>query len=354
MTFLYIVLGLCVFTSVMLVFWLYSYLRRDAMTTRERIMAYGPKSVHASFKAITADRRRRAEVAAQLAQNAKLLRARWGFKDTPKLKQDLMAAGLGSQIFIELFLASRFVLAAGAAGIVLSFTHQVIPVVGFAAGGWITPDYILHYLVSRRKSAIRLALPNMVDLLIICIDAGSGIEQSIQRVTSELQYMAPALYEELQIVIQKQNLGETRVDAWRNFAQRTDCDEVRGFVSMLEQTERYGTPIARALRTYADLLRLQRRQDAEKRAAKVPVKMLFPLVLFIFPCIFVVLVGPPVIRFMTGQFQISQVQPVITQHQEETQQCCLTQYETSQFPSSSSFSPFSSYAGGPGQRRGNV
>jgi tight adherence protein C len=124
------------------------------------------------------------------------------------------------------------------------------------------------------------------------MEAGLGIDQAMVRVGDELKRTAPALSEEFQIINREQRAGKQRLDAWRSMAERVDIDTVRQFVSMLVQTERFGTPIANALGQFADTLRTRRTQAAEEMAAKTGVKLLFPLVLFIFPSIFVVSLGP--------------------------------------------------------------
>lgn len=353
MTLLYILLGFCVFATLMLVFFVYNHIRREAMAMRERIVAYSPRAVRATVEAAIAKRRTREQVAAQFAQNAQAFRAKWGIKDSPDTRKMLLMAGLANPIFLELYIASRIALAGLTCAIVLIFTHQIIPVVGLTVGGYIAPEYFVQQLVNRRHRNIRRAMPDLCDLLQICIDAGLGIDQAIKRVSDDLQPVFPALYDELQVVLRKQNLGVPRIDAWREFTARTDCEEVRGFVSMLEQTEKFGTPISRALSTFGDMIRLMRRQNAEKRAAKVPVKMLFPLVFCIFPCIFVVLLGPPIIEFMTSNFTLSTLnQPAVAQPHKEFHSWNQQQFATYPSQSSSSFLPYSSFAGAPKLRHG--
>jgi tight adherence protein C len=158
--------------------------------------------------------------------------------------------------------------------------------------GYFAPDLILIQLTSRRKTQISLALPNALDLLVVCMDAGLGMDQAVLRVGKELEMASPALSEELVILSREQRAGKPRVEAWRSFADRVDLDSVRQFASMLTQSERLGTPIARALADFSDTLRMQRLHQAEERAAKTTIKLIFPLVIFIFPAMFVVILGP--------------------------------------------------------------
>jgi tight adherence protein C len=161
--------------------------------------------------------------------------------------------------------------------------------------GFLLPDVVLTHLISRRKDEIRRALPDGLDLLVICMEAGLGIDQAMVRVGEEIRMTSPALADEIQIIGREQHAGKPRLEAWRSMAARVDIDFVRQFVTMLTQTERFGTPIANALGQFADTLRMRRTQAAEEAAAKTGVKLLFPLVLFIFPSIFVVALGPAII-----------------------------------------------------------
>jgi tight adherence protein C len=132
-------------------------------------------------------------------------------------------------------------------------------------------------------------------LLVICIEAGLGIDQAMIRVGQEIKLTSPALADEFQVINREQRAGKQRVDSWRSFANRVDLEFVRQFVTMLVQTERFGTPIAHALSQFADMMRMRRTQAAEEMAAKTGVKLLIPLVLFIFPSIFVVSLGPAIL-----------------------------------------------------------
>jgi tight adherence protein C len=164
-----------------------------------------------------------------------------------------------------------------------------------AVAGFFLPDLVLSYLITRRQTNIRLALPDALDLLVICMEAGLGIDQAMIRVGEEMAVTSPALAEEFQIINREQRAGKPRLDAWRSLAERLDIEFVRQFVTMLVQTERFGTPIAHALGIFADTLRSRRMQAAEEAASKTGVKLLFPLVLFIFPSIFVVTMLPAIL-----------------------------------------------------------
>ena len=167
-----------------------------------------------------------------------------------------------------------------------------------AVGSFFVPDMWLFSAIGRRKAKISRALPDAMDLLVICMEAGLGLDQSVMRIATEIKHIHPELSEELATIGREQRAGRPRLDAWRSMADRVDLDTVRQFVAMLIQTEKLGTPIARALGQFADALRVKRLMLAEEQAAKTTVKLIFPLAIFIFPSIFVVLLGPGVLSMM--------------------------------------------------------
>jgi len=166
--------------------------------------------------------------------------------------------------------------------------------------GFLLPDFWLGNRISRRQRKIRLGLPEALDLMVICTEAGLGLDQTINRVAEELRESQPEIREELVLVNLEQKAGRPRDEALRNFAERTDLDTARALVSTLVQADTFGTSIAKTLRVYSDTLRTQRRQAAEEQAAKTTVKLVFPLVFFIFPSIFVVALGPSAITLFDG------------------------------------------------------
>jgi len=208
----------------------------------------------------------------------------------------LTLAGFRRAEHIEIFTATKMLLPVLAivAGSFFGDNMMAAILVGVVLG-FIAPDVVLKSLISRRQGTIRRALPDALDLLVICMEAGLGIDQAMVRVGEEIRLTSPALAEEFQIINREQRAGKPRLDAWRSMAERVDIDFVRQFVAMLVQTERFGTPIANALGQFADTLRTRRTQVAEETAAKAGVKLLFPLVFLIFPSIFVVALGPAII-----------------------------------------------------------
>jgi tight adherence protein C len=164
--------------------------------------------------------------------------------------------------------------------------------------GYLLPGYIVARRIRLRKKQIQNGLPDALDLLIVSLEAGLGMDQAILKCSEELVIAYPALSHELQLVNTETRAGKPRVEALKNFARRTQVDDVRALVAMLVQTERFGTSVAQALRTHAEESRVKRRQRAEERAAKLSVKLIFPLVFFLLPAFFVVAVGPGIIKFV--------------------------------------------------------
>jgi len=173
------------------------------------------------------------------------------------------------------------------------FTALLLAVAGFFA-----PDIYVFRAIGRRKRIIGNALPDALDLLVICMEAGLGIDQATLRISKEIEPVYPELSEELATVAYEQRAGKPRLEAWRSMSERVDLDTVRQFVAMLIQTERLGTPIAKALGVFADTLRTKRLMMAEERAAKTTVKLIFPLAIFIFPALFIVLLGPGILSVL--------------------------------------------------------
>lgn len=168
--------------------------------------------------------------------------------------------------------------------------------------GFLAPDFWLGRRIAARQAAIRSGLPDVLDLLVICIEAGQSLDQATARTSQELRTAHPAITDELNVVVLEQRAGRPRTDAWRHFAERTDVNAVRNLVSVLIQSEQFGTSAAKTLRIHSDTLRTQRRQKVEEQAAKTSVKLVFPLVFFIFPSLFVVTLGPAVI-IMSDSFK---------------------------------------------------
>jgi tight adherence protein C len=161
--------------------------------------------------------------------------------------------------------------------------------------GFLVPDMWLSRRVRKRQTILRKALPDALDLLVVCIEAGLGLDQAFMRVSQELRITHPELCSELDLVNAQIRIGRTRIESMRELASRTGVDDIKALVAMLIQTDRFGTSVSQSLRVHADDMRMKRRQRAEEAAAKTPVKMVPPLVFFIFPALFVVILGPAII-----------------------------------------------------------
>ena len=168
--------------------------------------------------------------------------------------------------------------------------------------GYILPGMVLARLAKRRSHRIRLSLADMLDLLVVSVEAGLGLDQALQRVGQELAFAYPELSDELRLINLELRAGKPRSEALRNLADRSGVDDLSSLVTMLIQTDKFGTSVAQSLRVYSETLRTKRRQRAEEAAAKTGVKMVFPLVTCIFPAIWVITIGPAAIKFVTVLF----------------------------------------------------
>jgi tight adherence protein C len=216
-----------------------------------------------------------------------------------ELAYRLGLAGHRNSQDIDTFLSAKLLIPVLGVLIATFTGHNFLVLALFLGGtGYFVPDLVLSRLINKRKANIHAALPDAMDLLMICMEAGLGMDQAVIKIANEMVSVYPELSEELLTISREQRAGKQRIEAWRAMADRVDVDTVRQFVAMLTQTERLGTPIARALGQFADSLRATRLIFAEERAAKTTVKLIFPLVLFIFPALFLVLLGPAVITIM--------------------------------------------------------
>ncbi len=242
-----------------------------------------------------------------LLTGVRYLRTRLGFSQNDKLREKLINAGLRQSSVIDTYFGLRML---GPVVAVLAGTfirqNTFLWIVGLMALAYIAPDVWVGHRIRARRERIRMGLPDALDLMVVCVDAGLGIDQALLRAGQELAVSQPELSDEFIQVNFEQRAGKPRLEAWQSMAERTQVETVKSFVHMLAQTDRFGTPLVRALRVFADGVRQKRRQQAEELAAKTTVKLIFPLVLFIFPSVFIVLLGPAVIlisRNMEGIFK---------------------------------------------------
>lgn len=206
-------------------------------------------------------------------------------------RDEAMTVFFGIRIVAALFL---FVLFSTS----LIIKPNMLLAIGGLALGYILPGMVLARLAKRRIHRIRLSLADALDLMVVSVEAGLGLDQALQRVGQELAFAYPDLSDELRLVNLELRAGKARAEALRNLADRSGVDDLNSLVTMLIQTDKFGTSVAQALRVYSETLRTKRRQRAEEAAAKTGVKMVFPLVFCIFPAIWVVTIGPAAIKFI--------------------------------------------------------
>lgn len=224
-------------------------------------------------------------------------------KDMARLQQRMLRAGIrypGAPVLYSLFEMVLPIVFGGAvfvAGVPAPPALWLAVIVAVAAGFFL-PSVWLERRLGKRRREIENGLPDALDLLVVCIEAGSGIDQAIVKTGDELSFAYPALGEELRIINSEIRAGKPRIEAFKSFAQRTKIEDVRTLTAMLIQTDRFGTSIGQALRSHADTARVKRRQRAEEAAQKIGVKLVFPLVLFFFPAFYVVVLGPAIIQFV--------------------------------------------------------
>ncbi len=228
-------------------------------------------------------------------------------KEIGGLRLRLVHAGYRRPESLSIFLALRVAFTLGAVGVVLSgVVGRPNLQLGTAALGlgYLLPGMVLARLAKRRQHRVRLALPDALDLLVVSVEAGLGLDQAMVRVGQELGSAYPDLTADLRQVNFELVAGKARSEALRDLATRTGVEDLNALVAMLVQTDKFGTSVARSLRVYSETLRTKRRQRAEEAAAKTGVKMVFPLVLCIFPAIWIVTIGPAAIQFVKVLFPL--------------------------------------------------
>jgi tight adherence protein C len=230
-------------------------------------------------------------------------------KGSPKvneLKKSLIQAGIYQEQAPGIYFGLKFGLTVAVPVLAIPFfSGRGLPVTwlllisfGLMALGYFLPTLILTHLVGTRKKQIKEGLPDALDLMVVCVEAGQGLNAAIKRVADDLTLSHPVLAKELSMVNLEIGAGLEREAALRNLAERTGVEDVASLTSMLIQADRFGTSLAQSLKVQSETLRTTRRQRLEELAAKTPVKLVFPLLLFIFPALIVVIIGPAAIRIM--------------------------------------------------------
>jgi len=220
--------------------------------------------------------------------------------DVSQTRAWLIQAGYRDARHLTFYFGLRVLFAAlGLGAVVLATGFNSLPLmIGIPAFGFFIPRFLLKRAMKERQRRIRLALPDALDLTVICVEAGLALDQAMMRVGEDLRPAHPELSAEFHLLTLETRAGKPRVEALKNLAARTGVDDIRSLVATLVQTDRFGTSIAQALRVHSDSLRTERRQRAEEQAAKTTVKMIIPLVLFVLPSLIFVTIGPAIIQLM--------------------------------------------------------
>jgi tight adherence protein C len=220
------------------------------------------------------------------------------------LKADLVRAGYRTENALPVFYGIRIVVTLVMLFLCTMLESKMPPnpmmkvglMASGVAAGWILPRFFLEKKCKKRQDVLRLSLPDALDLLVVSVEAGLGLDQAIQHVAREIYTSHPVLSEEMQLVTLEMRAGKRRSEALRNFAERTGEAELKKLVAILIQNDRFGTSMGESLRTHSDFLRTRRRQEAEERAGKVGVKLVFPIFFFILPSMLVVAAGPGLLQ----------------------------------------------------------
>jgi tight adherence protein C len=257
-------------------------------------------------------RRRSSDSEAFPVRVVRSLASLWRLGDTSqsRLQEMLVHAGIREKGAVEVFLGAKFALAlalpaatvafmlwhASAVGSPLNYRNLFMySCIGLVVGLMI-PNLWLRNKAKNRAERIRYSLPDALDLMIVCVESGLGLDAAMVRISREMAEAAPELCEELVLMNLEISAGKPRDDCLRNLALRSGCDEVESLTARINQAARFGTNLGNSLRIHSESLRQKRRQEAEERAAKTTVKLLFPLVFFVFPAIFVVILGPALVK----------------------------------------------------------
>jgi tight adherence protein C len=225
-------------------------------------------------------------------------------QDAQSAKRMLSAAGYRRESSVAVLYGCKVTLMVALGVLAIMFRNSVtanpvlrivLPIAATAFGYWL-PSFLLERRISKRRERLRLALPDGLDLMVVSVEAGLGLDQAVQNVSRELILAHPELSEELGLVTLEMRAGKRRAEALQNLAQRTGEPELRKLTALLIQSDRFGTSMAEALRTHSEFMRTRRRQDAEERAAKVGVKLVFPIFFFVLPSMLVVAAGPGLLQ----------------------------------------------------------
>lgn len=227
-------------------------------------------------------------------------------KDVTVMQRRLIRAGIRNQNALKLLYGAKLVCGVGlpliatviVANSSIDASQKMISVIGSAVLGFFLPNEYVKLRSKKRQKMIRKGLPNGLDLMVVCVESGLGLDQAILQVSKELEHAHPEISEEFAFVNLELKAGKRRTEALRNLAERTSVDDLKKLVAVLIQADRFGTGIAQSLRSHAEYMRIQARQIAEEKAAKLGVKLVFPIFFFILPTLFIVAVGPVAVEIV--------------------------------------------------------
>lgn len=227
-------------------------------------------------------------------------------RDAGVIQRRMIRAGIRSENAMKYFYGSKvllatvlpLVMALAVANSEADPTNKLMAILAAACMGFFGPNEYINVRARRRQKEIRKGLPNALDLLVVCVESGLGLDQAMVQVAKDLEKAHPDVSEELALVNFELKAGKRRLDALRNLAERSNVDDLKKLVAVLIQADRFGTGIAQSLRAHADFMRIQARQIAEEKAAKLGVKLVFPIFFCILPSLFVVTVGPMVVKII--------------------------------------------------------
>jgi tight adherence protein C len=292
----------CISLGMMGVYWL---LYRPQSAATERLKRLGERAMGAGAPISLDENRPASELAERIASPFSRL-VPPSAAEAQRLQKQLMQAGFRSSSAPGVYRAIQLATMAGFPAIVAlacallarPLNGAVLWILAAFLIGFFLPRYTLRRMIRSRQQLVRWGLADALDLMVISIEAGLGLNAAMMKVSSELKDVHPAISEEFEMANLEIRVGRERDEALRNLADRTGVDDLRSLVAMLIQTDKFGTSIARAIRAFSDSLRTKRRQRAEQAAQKAAVKLLFPLACFLFPTLFIAILGPAALQLM--------------------------------------------------------
>jgi tight adherence protein C len=293
----------CISLGMLGVYWL---VYRPQSAATERLKRLGERSTNPVASAVSLEGNRSGSELAQRIASPLSRMLPPSAAEAKKLQKQLMQAGFRSHTAPITYRAVQICILAGLPAIVAfacammarPLNTAVLYILFAFVIGFFLPRYALRRMIRTRQQLVRWGLADALDLMVISIEAGLGLNAAMMKVSSELKEVHPDISEEFEMANLEIRVGRDRDEALRNLAERTGVDDLRSLVAMLIQTDRFGTSIAKAIRAFSDSLRTKRRQRAEQAAQKAAVKLLFPLACFLFPTLFIAILGPAALQLM--------------------------------------------------------